>query len=50
MNRAALKLIAESRLPFKTITWDNGTEFYGCKAPEEQARVRCYFADPHHRW
>ena len=50
VNRAALKLIGESRLPFKTITWDNGTEFHGYKVLEEQTGVRCYFAYPHHPW
>ena len=50
VNRAALKLIGESRLPFKTITWDNGTEFHGYKALEEATGIRCYFAYPHHPW
>ena len=27
VNRATLKLIRDNGLPFKTITWDNGTEF-----------------------
>jgi IS30 family transposase len=50
VNRAALKLIGDSDLPFKTITWDNGTEFHGYKALEEATGVRCYFAYPHHPW
>lgn len=50
VNRAALKLIDESELPFKTITWDNGTEFHGYKALEQAAEIRCYFAYPHRPW
>jgi IS30 family transposase len=50
VNRAALKLIRESGLPFKTITWDNGTEFHGYQQIEQAAGVRCYFAYPHHPW
>jgi len=37
-------------MPFKTITWDNGTEFHGYKALEKAADIRCYFAYPHHPW
>lgn len=50
VNRAMLKLIGTSGLPFKTITWDNGTEFHGYKVLEESADVRCYFAYPHRPW
>ncbi|MBG9792080.1 hypothetical protein ABD76_24780 [Paenibacillus dendritiformis] len=50
VNRAALKLIADSDLPFKTITWDNGTEFHGYKMLERAADIRCYFAYPHRPW
>lgn len=50
VNRAALRLIEESGLPFKTITWDNGTEFHGYKALEQAADIRCYFAYPHRPW
>lgn len=32
VNRTTLRLIGNSGLPFKTITWDNGTEFHGYKA------------------
>lgn len=49
-NRAALKLIRTSGMPFKTITWDNGTEFHGYKALERAVGIRCYFAYPHHPW
>lgn len=50
VNRATLKLIRDSGLPFKTITWDNGTEFHGYKAVEEAAGIHCYFAYPHRPW
>lgn len=50
VNRATLKLIRDSGLPFKTITRDNGTEFHGDKVLEETTGVRCYFAYPHHPW
>lgn len=50
VNRAALKLIRNTSLPFKTITWDNGTEFHGYKALEDATGVRCYFAYPHRPW
>lgn len=50
VNRAAVKLIRDSGLPFKTITWDNGTEFHGYKALEAATGVRCYFAYPHRPW
>jgi Transposase and inactivated derivatives, IS30 family len=50
VNRAMLRLIRSSGLSFKTITWDNGTEFHGYKALEEATGVRCYFAYPHRPW
>jgi IS30 family transposase len=50
VNRAAIAVIQASGLPFKTITWDNGTEFHGYRALEEAAEVTCYFAYPHHPW
>ena len=50
VNRAVVKLIRESGLLFKTITWDNGTEFHGYRQIEQATGVRCYFAYPHHPW
>ena len=50
VNRAATSVIQSSGLPFKTITWDNGTEFHGYRALENAAGVACYFAYPHHPW
>ena len=50
VNRATIGLIQRSGLPFKTITWDNGTEFHGYRQIEEATCVRCFFAYPHHPW
>lgn len=50
VNRAALQLITGSGLPFKTITWDNGTEFHGYRALDEACGVQSYFAYPHRPW
>lgn len=50
VNRATIEAIRTSGLPFKTITWDNGTEFHGYRQIEAATGVRCYFAYPHHPW
>lgn len=50
VNRAVVGLIKGSNLPFKTITWDNGTEFHGYRQIEQATGVGCYFAYPHHPW
>ena len=50
VNRATLKLIGDSGLPFKTITWDNGTEFHGYRELEQKSGIQCYFAYPHRPW
>ena len=50
VNRAALQLMTGSSLPFKTITWDNGTEFHGYRALDQATGVQSYFAYPHHPW
>ena len=50
VNRAMIQLIRSSSLPFKTITWDNGTEFHGYRQIEEATGVQCFFAYPHHPW
>ena len=50
VNRAALQLINGSGLPFKTITWDNGTEFHGYRALDEATGAQSYFAYPHCPW
>ena len=50
VNRAIMQIIRNKRLPFKTITWDNGTEFHGYRKIEEATGVKCYFAYPHRPW
>jgi IS30 family transposase len=50
VNRATIDLIRMSGLPFKTITWDNGTEFHGYRQIEQATGVQCFFAYPHHPW
>ena len=50
VNRATIEAITTSGLPFKTITWDNGTEFHGYRQIEAATGVLCYFAFPHHPW
>ena len=50
VTRATIELIRSSRLPFKTITWDNGTEFHGYRQIEQATGVQSFFAYPHHPW
>jgi IS30 family transposase len=50
VTRATINLICGSGLPFKTITWDNGTEFHGYRQIEEATGVQCFFAYPHRPW
>ena len=50
VTRATIDLIRTSRLPFNTITWDNGTEFHGYRQIEEATGVHCFFAYPHRPW
>lgn len=50
VNRATIEVIKNSGLPFKTITWDNGTEFHGYRQIEAATGVQCYFAYPHRPW
>jgi transposase, IS30 family len=47
---AALDAIEEHQGNFKTITFDNGTEFHGYKALEQHYPLKCYFATPYHSW
>jgi transposase, IS30 family len=48
--QAAIHAIRSERRRFKTITFDNGTEFHGYKTIEEATQVKCYFATPYHSW
>ena len=48
VNRATIEVINTSGPLFKTIIWDNGTEFHGYRQIEAATGVCCYFAYPHH--
>jgi transposase, IS30 family len=48
--RAISNTIAHEPHTFKTITFDNGTEFHSYKKLEERFSLLCYFANPHHPW
>lgn len=50
VNKACIDAINEHGKNFKTITFDNGTEFHGYKKLEELFPVTCYFATPYHSW
>ena len=45
-----MEAIKEHEGRFKTITFDNGTEFHDYKLIEQAYPVRCYFATPYHSW
>ncbi len=47
---AALCALREHPGRFKTITFDNGTEFHDYKRLERRRSLRCYFATPYHSW
>lgn len=47
---AIAKIIRAEPDRFKTITFDNGTEFHSYKELEAAFPVTCYFANPHHPW
>ena len=49
-RRALLRAIARHPDKFKTITFDNGTEFHDYKCVERMRPVKCYFATPYHSW
>jgi IS30 family transposase len=50
VNRVLIAFIKKHGAKVKTITSDNGTEFHGYKAIEEETQVPFYFAHPHHSW
>ena len=50
INAAIIEIISKEPQLFKSITFDNGTEFHGYKQIEETTGVSCYFANPHHPW
>jgi IS30 family transposase len=47
---AIIQAINDNPGKFKTITFDNGTEFHDYKTIEEATGVICYFAEPYHSW
>ena len=50
VNVVIIEAIRENPEMFKTITFDNGTEFHGYKTIEQETGVMCYFAAPYHSW
>jgi IS30 family transposase len=48
--QAAIRAILFHQKVFKTITFDNGTEFHDYKLIEQRTQVKCYFATPYHSW
>jgi IS30 family transposase len=49
-NAAIGRIISAEPHLFKTITFDNGTEFHSYKRLEKRFGITCYFAAPHHPW
>jgi IS30 family transposase len=50
VTRAATRAIAKHVRRFKTITFDNGTEFHDFAVLERRFPIACYFATPYHSW
>ena len=50
MTAAVIEAIKEHPGMFKTITFDNGTEFHDYKTIEGATGVLCYFAAQYHSW
>lgn len=50
VRRAVQRAVSCRPQSFKTVTFDNGTEFHDYKVIEQRAGVRCYFATPYHSW
>jgi IS30 family transposase len=50
VTKAMIEIIAKEPDLFKTITFDNGTEFHSYKVLEDMFGVVCYFANPHAPW
>ena len=47
---AILEMIEGSPIPFKTITFDNGTEFTAHEDITKEYGIETYFAHPYHSW
>ena len=45
-----IRLLAQSHLPVKTITYDNGREFNGHESVAKAFDCKTYFAKPYHSW
>jgi len=50
VSKAIIEAIKEHPGMFKTITFDNGTEFHDYKTIEAATGVICFFAAPYHSW
>jgi IS30 family transposase len=49
-SQAIMRAVASYRDAFKTLTFDNGTEFHDYRLIEERTGVQCFFATPYHSW
>ena len=49
-TKALISIISAEPNIFKSITFDNGTEFHSYKVIEDMFGIDCYFANPHHPW
>jgi transposase, IS30 family len=50
VTKAATRAIRSHYRKFRTITFDNGTEFHDYKLLEDRFTLKCYFATPYHSW
>lgn len=50
VTKAATRAIRKHCRQFKTLTFDNGTEFHDYRLLEERFPVKIYFATPYHSW
>jgi IS30 family transposase len=50
ITKALIEIISAEPDLFKSITFDNGTEFHSYKVIEDMFGVICYFAKPHAPW
>ena len=49
-SKRLIQLIRRTPDQFKTLTFDNGTEFHDYERIEEKSGVTIYFATPYHSW
>jgi len=50
VTKALIKIISAEKGNFKSITFDNGSEFHSYRIIENMFGIICYFANPHHPW